>query len=146
MALFRGLGQRQMEPRRAWIRQAWLQQARRALSFQREWLEMMRERIEIIDQNLATEIEEEAELRRPHRRSQQATRPLAQAPRESRRAALQAVFGEMPQEDFLQDGRPRVESVNERLRARGIEAGASRNEIDEAFEIWKNRQQSNSSC
>jgi hypothetical protein len=107
---------------------------------------MMRERMELVDQSLATELEEEQERERPRRRAQQGYRPQVQAPRENRGAALQAVFGEMPKEEFLQDGRPRVESVNERLHARGHEVDATRNEIDEAFEIWKRTQESDSNC
>jgi hypothetical protein len=153
--LFRGLGEGPMEPRRAWTRQAWLLQARRALAFQREWLDMMRERIELVDQSLAAEIEEEAEREQPRRRSRQGPRPGVATPpsrpgapsergtaRERRRAALEAVFAELQEDEFLQDGMPRVENVNTRLSARGEEAGATRREIDEAFERWQKRQES----
>jgi hypothetical protein len=41
------------------------------------------------------------------------------------------------EEEFLSDGRPRVENVNERLRAHGQEENATRQEIDEAFAAWR---------
>jgi hypothetical protein len=155
ISLFMALGQRPMQPRGAWIRQAWLLQARRALAFRRELLDRMREQIELVDESLAAEIEEEVEREQPRRRSPQGSRPGVATPpsrpgassergtaRERRRTALEAVFAELQEDEFLQDGTPRVENVNTRLSARGEEAGATRREIDEAFESWKKRQES----
>jgi hypothetical protein len=155
ISLFMALGQRPMQPRGAWIRQAWLLQARRALAFRRELLDRMREQIELVDESLAAEIEEEAERERLRPRLRRSPRPGVATPpsrpgapsergtaRERRRAALEAVFAELQEDEFLQDGMPRVENVNSRLSARGEEAGATRREIDEAFESWKKRQAS----
>jgi hypothetical protein len=52
---------------------------------------------------------------------------------------LFAAFDEMEgqEEEFLRDGRPRVENVNDRLRDQGQEANATRKEIDEAFVAWR---------
>lgn len=127
-----------MRWRRARARQAWLRQARQTLAFRRVLLEMMRERIDILDRRLATEFEEEAESARPTQAVQRIARRKDRTRPDIRRAALFAVFDEMEEheQEFLQDGKPRVEAVNDRLNARGQRASATRNEIDEAFEAW----------
>jgi len=60
-------------------------------------------------------------------------------PADTRRAALFAVFDEMEghEEEFLQDGRPRVENVNDRLSTPSEQGNATRTEIDEAFTAWR---------
>jgi hypothetical protein len=164
LSLLRGLGQHPMGSRGTWIRQAWLLRARRALSLQREWLEMMRERLDIIEQNLTDEIEmeEEAGRERPRRRPQPGSRPATQerpiqsgyaAERETtperRRAALEAVFEEMQghEEEFTREGRPLVARVRARLSdPKYGEISATGTEISEAFDAWKRRQESEESC
>lgn len=128
-----------MRWRRAQARRAWLRQARQTLAFRRELLEMMRERIEILDRRLAAAFEEEEESARPTPAVQPVARREDRTPSDVRRAAFFAVFDEMEghEENFLQDGKPRVEAVNDRLSASGQRAGATRNEIDEAFEAWE---------
>ena len=129
--LFQVLGQPPMYPRRAWMRQV-----RRALARRRERRKEISERTKLLDREPEAEAGEEREQQIPA--YQQAALPQALPP-ETRRAALFAVFDEMAehQEEFLQDGRPRVESVNDRLSARGQQVSATRKEIDEAFEAWK---------
>jgi hypothetical protein len=154
--LFRSMGQPPMQSGRAWIRQAWLLQARRALAFRRGLLDRMLERLELVDECLAAAIEEDVERARPRRRSQPGPPPEVQTPPsqpsyppererapDRRRAALEAVFEEMEghEEEFLDDGRPRVENVNTRLSARGEQVGATRREVDEAFDAWKRRRE-----
>jgi len=70
---------------------------------------------------------------------QQASPPKALPPADTRRAALFAVFDEMEghEEEFLQDGRPRVENVNDRLSTPSEQGNATRTEIDEAFTAWR---------
>jgi hypothetical protein len=83
-----------------------------------------------------TQEAEELEQRTPQ---EQQTSPRALPPIHTRRTALFAVFDEMEgqAEEFLRDGRPRVENVNDRLRTHGQEADATRPEIDEVFAAWR---------
>jgi hypothetical protein len=83
------------------------------------------------------EDEEEREQRTPQ--GQQASPPKELPPAPTRCTALFAAFDEMEgqEEEFLRDGRPRVENVNDRLRDHGQETNATRKEIDEAFAAWK---------
>ena len=140
--LFQGLGQRSMYPQGAWALRAWLRQVRQAQVWHREWLEEMYEWSEPLDRELIAEVEaeeneEEREQRIPQVR--QASPPKALPPADTRRTALFGVFDEMEghNEEFLQDGRPRVENVNDRLSTHGQEADATRKEIDEAFTAWR---------
>jgi hypothetical protein len=73
---------------------------------------------------------------------------IVESQTERRRAALEAVFEEMEghEEEFLQDGSPRVENVNTRLSARGEQGGATRREISETFDTWKKRREPDSNC
>ena len=130
--LLQALAQPSIYPRRAWIR--WLRQAQ---ARRREWLEEDHEESEQSDREMEAEDEEEGE--QPTPRGQQASPPQELLPANSRATALFAVFDEMEgqAEEFLNDGRPRVENVNERLRAHGQEANATRIEIDEAFAAWR---------
>jgi len=130
--LFQALAQPPVYPRRAWIR--WVRQAH---ARRREWLEEGYEESELFERRTEAEAEEEREPRTPQ--GQQASPPRALPPAHTRRAALFAVFDEMEgqEEEFLSDGRPRVENVNERLRAHGQEENATRQEIDEAFAAWR---------
>ena len=131
-------------PWRAWTQRAWLRQVRQAQPWHREWLEAMYEWSEPLDRELVAEVEaDEDEEEREQRISQvqQASPPKALPPADTRRTALFAVFDEMEghKEEFLDDGRPRVENVNNRLSTRGQGAGATRKEIDQAFTAWKQR-------
>jgi hypothetical protein len=132
--LFQALAQPPMYPRRAWLQ--WVRQAQ---ARHREWLEEDYEESERCDREMEaeTEDEEEGEQRTPQ--EQQAAPPKALPPAHTRRTALFAVFDEMEGqgEEFLRDGRPRVENVNDRLRDHGQEANATRTEIDEAFAVWR---------
>jgi hypothetical protein len=85
------------------------------------------------------EAEDEEEGEQPTPQNQQAAPPKALPPAQDRRTVLFAVFDDMggQEEEFLRDGRPRVENVNERLRDHGQEANATRTEIDEAFAAWR---------
>jgi hypothetical protein len=136
---FRSMGQPSMQSGRAWIRQTWLLRARRALVFRRGLLVRMLERIELVDECLAVEIEEDLARERPRRRPQPSYPPERETTPARRRAALEAVFSAMEghEEEFLDDGRPRVENVNTRLSARGGQVGTTRREVDEAFDAWK---------
>ena len=138
--LFQALAQPPMYPRRAWLRWAWLRPVRQAMARRREWLEESYE-TELFDQELGAEVddEEDEEEREPRTlQVQQASPPKALPPADTRRAALFAVFDEMEghNEEFLHDGRSRVENVNDRLSTHGQEADATRKEIDEAFTAW----------
>jgi len=86
---------------------------------------------------MAEVVAEEREPRIPQ--VQQASPPKALPPADTRRAALFAVFDEMEghEEEFLQDGRPRVENVNDRLSTPSEQGNATRTEIDEAFTAWR---------
>lgn len=140
--LFQGFEQ-PMYPARAWALRAWLRQVREARVWHREWLEEMYEWSEPLDdRELMAEVEaEEDEEKREQRipQVQPASPPKALPPADTRRAALFAVFDEMEGHhgEFLQDGRPRVENVNDRLSTRSAEGGATRKEIDEVFTAWK---------
>jgi hypothetical protein len=131
--LFRALAQPPVYPRRAWLR--WVRQAQ---ARRREWLEEDYEESELFDREME-EAEDEQEGAQPTPQKQQATPPKALPPAQTRRTVLCAVFDEMEgqEEEFLRDGRPRVENVNERLRDHGQEANATRTEIDEAFAAWR---------
>ena len=130
--LFQALAQPPVYPRRAWI--WWVRQAH---ARRREWLEEGYEESELFERETGAEAEEEREPRTPQ--GQQASPPRALPPAHTQRAALFTVFDEMEgrEEEFLRDGRPRVENVNERLRAHSQEANATRTEIDEAFAAWR---------
>ncbi len=131
--LFRALAQPPVYPRRAWLR--WVRQAQ---ARRREWLEEDYEESELFDREME-EAEDEQEGEQPTPQKQQATPPKALPPAQTRRTVLCAVFDEMEgqEEEFLRDGRPRVENVNERLRDHGQEANATRTEIDEVFAAWR---------
>jgi hypothetical protein len=120
-------------------RRTWLQWVRQAQARHGEWLDEDYEESELCGQEMEAEAadEEEGEQRTPQ--EQQAPPPQALPPAHTRRTALFAVFDEMAgqEEEFLRDGRPRVENVNERLRDYGQEANATRTEIDEAFAAWR---------
>ena len=55
--------------------------------------------------------------------------------------ALETVFSDMQgkQKELLPDGRPRVDSVIGRLRARGLPGKVNRKSIDDAFAKWKRK-------
>jgi hypothetical protein len=132
--LFRALAQPPIYPRRAWLWWVGRAQARR-----REWLEEDYEESELYDQEMEAEAEDEEEGEQRTPQEQPASPPKALPPAQTRRTALFAAFDEMKgqEEEFLKDGRPRVENVNDRLRDHGQEANATRTEIDEAFAAWK---------
>jgi hypothetical protein len=81
-----------------------------------------------------------AQVSRPRRRPEEA-RPARreELSEDARRDLFFTIFDEMQEhdEEFLEDGRPRVENVNSRLTERNQEPGATRREIDEVFEVWK---------
>jgi hypothetical protein len=133
-SLFQAWAQPPIDPRRPWIR--WIRQAR---ARRRGWLEEDYEEGEGSDQEMEveTEDEEEYEQRTPQRQQASPPQPLPSA--NTRPTAFFAVFDEMQgqEEGFLNDGRPRVENVNERLREHGQEANATRPEIDEVFAAWR---------
>jgi hypothetical protein len=128
-------------------RRAWLRWIRQAQARRREWQAESYEESELFDREMEDEAEdvEEREQRTPQ--GQQASPPKALPPADTRRAALFAVFDEMAgqEEEFLLDGRPRVENVNSRLSTRGQNADATRREIDEAFAAWKQSHDSEAS-
>jgi hypothetical protein len=96
----------------------------------------MYRRAQLFDRALEAEVEAEHEQQVPGQ--QQDALPQALPP-DTRRAALFAIFDEIAEqrEAFLPDGRPRVESVNDRLSALGQQGDATQEEIDEAFEAWQ---------
>jgi hypothetical protein len=55
--------------------------------------------------------------------------------------ALYTVFTDMAdhEDEFLPDGRPRVEAVIARLRDMGLPGKVNRDDIDEAFAQWEKR-------
>jgi hypothetical protein len=120
-------------------RRAWLWWVRQAQARRREWLEEGYEGSEPFDREMEAEAEEEEEREQRTSQGPQASPPKALPPAPTRRTALFTAFEEMEgqEEEFLRDGRPRVENVNERLRDHGQEANATRTEIDEAFAAWR---------
>lgn len=134
MPLFQALAQPPLYPRRAWL--WWVRQAQ---ARRRAWFEEGYERSQPCGDEMEAEAEdaEEREQRTPPGRP--ASPPQALPPAPTRRTALFAVFDEMEgqEEEFLRDGRPRVENVNDRLREHGQEANATRTEIDQAFAAWR---------
>lgn len=61
---------------------------------------------------------------------------------QDKRKLLFSIFDAMEgsDEEFIADGRPRVENVNDRAKALGFtEADFGREEIDKAFEAWQSR-------
>jgi hypothetical protein len=132
--LFQALTHPPIYPRRAWIR--WVRQAQ---TRRREQLDEEYEGSERFDQEIEAETEEEEACEQQTPQEQQASPPQPLLPAHSRPTALFAVFDEMEgqKEEFLHDGRPRVEKVNDRLRAHGQMANATRTEIDEAFAAWR---------
>jgi len=132
--VFQGLAQLPIYPRRAWLQ--WVRQVE---SRRRAWLEEDYEESGLCDQEMEAEAEDEEEAEHQTPQEQQASPPRVLPPAQPRRTALFTVFDEMAgqAEEFLKDGRPRVENVNERLREHGQEANATRIEIDEAFTAWR---------
>jgi len=132
--LFQALAPPPIYPRRAWL--WWVRQAQ---ARRREWLEEGYEGSEPFDHEMEAEAAEEEEREQRTPEGQQASPPMALPPAHTRRTALFAVFDGMKGqgEEFLKDGRPRVENVNDRLRDHGQEANAIRKEIDEAFAAWR---------
>lgn len=145
-----------MRHRWAWALQARLRRAQQAVAFHRAWLDALDEEIAATESMLSTETGDEepfysaggtyrerarsAPVSRPRRRPEEA-RPerSEELSEDARRDLYFAIFDEMRghDEEFLEDGRPRVENVNSRLSERIQDPGATRREIDEVFEVWQ---------
>jgi hypothetical protein len=132
--LFLALTQPPIYPRRAWF--WWVRQAQARCG---EWLEEGYEGSEPFDHEMDAEAEEEEEREQRTSQGQLVSPPQALPPAPTRLTVLFAAFDDMEgqEEEFLKDGRPRVENVNDRLRDHGQEANATRKEIDEAFAAWR---------